>query len=799
PQQVWAAEGGFPDRLSRPCDTLKGRWFSFFGGVGMTLGFRSVIRKLVIAGVVVLLAPAGCSAGSADSNGCVLLSGAGSTADETPDPDFLEQYAATYRFRLGRPTSIKPTPDGRAVLFLRSGPRSFEHALYEYDVGTARERLVVTAQALLRGAEETLTPEERARRERKRLVARGITSFALSEEGSRVLVPLSGRLFVLERSDGSAREVTIDGGPAADPQLSPDGTRIAYVKNGDLHVTEIASARERRLTQDADGTRTNGLAEFVAQEEMGRHHGFWWSPDATLIAYQQTDTAGVEVLSIMDPTRPQRPPNRWPYPRAGTKNAEVRLGIVAAEGGPTQWVEWDRGRYPYLASVKWQENAPLTVLIQNRRQTAEALLAVDTASGRTRTLLVERDDAWVALDQRMPHWLSDGNGFLWTTERGGGWRLEMRDRDGRLRHAITPPRFGLHGFVHLDEERGRIYVLAGPDPTETHLYRLPLEPDGSEPQRISENAGLHGAVFAEKGAVFVHTHQGMKGESFKVRGVEGDVLGELDSVAETPRFGLDLSGTVHFTTVEDDPKLHAVLIRPRTFEPDRKYPVLLHVYGGPTGQMVRKSSRGYLLAQWIADHGYIVVSIDGRGTPRRGRDWQRATKNDLIDIPLQDQVRGLRMLTGACDALDLSRVGIYGWSFGGYFSAMAVMRRPDVFHAGVAGAPVVDWLDYDTHYTERYMGLPQENLSGYEAANVLTYAGGLSRPLLVIHGTADDNVYFMHSLKLADALFRAGRHFELLPLPGFTHMVPDPLVTRRLYTRIVSFFDAHLKNGDAPS
>ena len=225
----------------------------------------------------------------------------------------------------------------------------------------------------------------------------------------------------------------------------------------------------------------------------------------------------------------------------------------------------------------------------------------------------------------------------------------------------------------------------------------------------------------------------------------------------------------------------------------RKYPVIVHVYGGPTGQMVRKSSRRYLLDQWIADHGYIVVCVDGRGTPSRGRDWQRAVKHDLIGIPLDDQVAALEGLGRKWDALDLSRVGIYGWSFGGYFSAMAVMRRPDVFAAGVAGAPVVDWLDYDTHYTERYMGLPEENPSGYEAANVLTYARDLSRPLLIIHGTVDDNVYFMHSLKLADALFRAGKHYEFLPLAGFTHMVPDPLVTERLYARIMRFFEENVK------
>jgi dipeptidyl-peptidase-4 len=747
---------------------------------------------LVVGQVAALAVHAGCTAGLRAEDG-VSLSEPVSTVECVPDPGFLEQYAATYRFRLGRPTSIKPTPEGRSVLFLRSGPRSFEQALYEFDVGTTQERLLLTAKQLLSGAEETLSAEERARRERKRLVARGITSFQLSEDGSRMLVPMSGRMFVIERSDGSVRELIVATGPVEDPQLAPDGAFVAYVRSGDLYVTEIASGRERRLTRDAGGTRSNGLAEFVAQEEMGRYHGFWWSPDAKLVAYQQTDTAGMELMSIMDPTHPQQPPSRWPYPRTGRKNADVRLGIVSIEGGPTRWVEWDRGRYPYLATVKWEANAPLTILIQNRRQTEEALLAVDPSSGRTRTLLIEQDDAWVDLDQKMPHWFADGTAFLWTTERRGTLQLELRQPSGRLEHVVTPPGLGLRRFVHLDEERRRVYVVAGPDPTEAHLYGLPLEPEGSEPDRLSQEPGIHGAVFSESGKVFVHVHSGMQGERLTVRGPEGEALGELSSVAETPRSGFDLSATVRYRVVGDDPAFHTVQIRPRTFEPDRKYPVIVHVYGGPMGQMVRKASPGYLLDQWIADHGYIVVSIDGRGTPHRGRAWERAIKNDVIEIPLRDHVRAIRLLADECDALDLSRVGVYGWSFGGYFSAMAVMRRPDVFHAGVAGAPVADWLDYDTHYTERYMGLPEENPSGYKAASVLTYARNLSRPLLIIHGMADDNVYLMHTLKLADALFRAGRHYELLPLPQSTHMVPDPLVTERLYTRIVGFFDRHLR------
>ena len=307
--------------------------------------------------------------------------------------------------------------------------------------------------------------------------------------------------------------------------------------------------------------------------------------------------------------------------------------------------------------------------------------------------------------------------------------------------------------------------------------------------RLSDEPGAHSVDSSGSEPLFVMASATLSGKlRWTVHGSGGPTGHDLLSLAETAGFEPNLE----FTTVGSDPEFHAVLVRPRDGGGDRRYPVIVHVYGGPTSLMVRRTPGRYVLDQWIADHGYIVVAIDGRGTPNRGREWQRAVKHDLIEIPLRDQAAALGLLGKKYHELDLKRVGIYGWSFGGYFSAMAVMRMPDVFHVGVAGAPVVDWHDYDTHYTERYMGLPQNNEDGYRASNVLTYADRLSRPLLLIHGTSDDNVYFMHSLKLADALFRQGRRFDFLPLAGFTHMVPDPLVTTRLYTRIMDHFDRHL-------
>ncbi|HVP14887.1 MAG TPA: DPP IV N-terminal domain-containing protein [Terriglobales bacterium] len=720
---------------------------------------------------------------------------------------FLRQYAATFRFRLGRPTSISVTPQGDEVLFLRSGPRSFVQDLYAFDARTGRERVLFTAERILRGAAEELTPEERARRERQRVAARGIISYQLSEDGSRLLVPVAGRLFVMDRAGAGTRELKSDAGPAIDPQLSPDGRRMACVRHGDLWVTNVETGEEKRLTTNENDDYSCGEAEFVAQEEMDRPHGFWWSPDSRAIAFQCTDVSGVDRLWVGDPERPERRPRSSPYPRPGRDNARVVLGILPDSGGTTVWVDWDRSRYPYLARVVWEKNAPLTILVQDRAQQEEALLAVDPATGATDTLLVERDPAWLNVDSQMPRWLEDGSGFLWTSEREGEWRLERHARDGRLVGALTPPGFGYRSLAHVDEKRGVVWAIAGADPTERQIARVPLRPGAGRIEFVTRERGLHGATFGKGDEIWVHSFEGPNAtRSLSVERAGGRTrpgprplrgpgtpraggpLGELRSIAESPA----LVPRLEFVTTDDSLRFRVVIVRPRDFEPGRRYPVLVDVYAGPHQQMVQASSWRYLLDQWYADRGFVVVSIDGRGTPARGRAWERALRGSFIDVPLADQVAGLRALGREYPELDLERVGIEGWSYGGYFSALALLRRPDVFRAAVAGAPVTDWLEYDSYYTERYLGSPLENPAAYEESSVLGSASRLARPLLIVHGTDDDNVHFIHSLKLCDALFRAGEPFEFLPLSGFTHMVTDPVVTQRLYGRVAGFMKEHL-------
>ncbi len=713
------------------------------------------------------------------------------------DPAFLEQFAATRGFSHGTPKSITLTPAGDAVLFLRSGPRSFVQDLFAFDLSTGQERVLLTAEQLLSGKEEQLTPEELARRERMRMASRGIAGYSVSGDGALILVPLSGQLFVVERATGKITRLNpLEGEKAGfpiDARFSPDGKKIACVRSGDLYVTDIAANAEARLTRSASDTVSNALAEFVAQEEMDRFAGYWWSPDSAFIAYQQTDTGGMETFHIADAVDPARPPQTWPYPRPGKANAAVKLGIIPSgggRGGETTWVAWDSTRHPYLARVTWPKNAPLTILVQNREQTEQTLFEV-APTGAVKPLLTETDSAWLNLVPSNPRWLRDGSGFLWMTENDGSWRLALHNRDGALIRTITPPNVGLDGLIGVDEKSGDLYVSASDDPTQSHLWRVPSDPALGAPQRVTSEPGRHAMIRAKDSAACVISSTLKSGElRWTVHKAAGEpASGSLRSTRETPPW------TTNLELTRVGPKgMHAALIRPRGFDKGRKYPVIVNVYGGPHANTVHSTPSSYFLQQWIADQGFVVVTLDGRGTPGRGRAWERAIRNDLIGPALDDQAEGLAALGARFPELDLTRVGIYGWSFGGYFSAMAVMRRGDVYHAGVAGAPVCDWLDYDTHYTERYLGVPStpEGLEIYRKSSVLTYCPDLTRPLMIVHGTSDDNVYFMHSLKMTQSLFRAGKPFEFLPLAGFTHMVPDPVVTTRLYSRIAQFFQEKL-------
>jgi dipeptidyl-peptidase-4 len=706
------------------------------------------------------------------------------------DSRYLRDHAETRGFMLGRPVKPTPTPDGKAVLFLRSQPRIAKLSLYEFDVLSGKTRELLTPEQVLKGAEENLSPEEKARRERMRVSVGGFTGFQLSDDGQQILLSLSGKLYVVERAKGAIRELKTGPGTVLDPKFSPDGAMVSYVRDHDLYVYDLAKDKESAVTKGGTEEVSHGLAEFVAQEEMGRFTGYWWSPDSKHLAYEEANARDVEVWHVADPIHPGQKPHASFYPRPGKRNVKVRLGLISLKGGPTTWVDWDEKKYPYLTTVKWPKGGPLLLAVQTREQNELVLLQADRTTGKTTTLLREVDPAWVNIHQDVPRWLPEGAGFLWITERDGGPQLELRSTNGRLRRVVVAARDGFQGLVAVDPKGTQVVYNASTDPTQSHLYRISTEAWG-EPVAITKVKGLHTASYARNHSIYVHTARlfgFMPRSTVHKADAEDTLVGELPSVAEEPPF----DPRVELLQVGSGPAYHAAVILPCDYDAKRKYPVMVDVYGGPHHLHVLAAKNRWLLDQWYADQGFIVVAIDGRGTPGRGRDWERAIYKKFGSVPLEDQVAGLRALAERYPSMDLERVGIDGWSFGGYMAALAVLRRPDVFKVAVAGAPVVDWLDYDTHYTERYLGIPPTDDAAYKDANLLTYAAGLQRPLLLLHGTADDNVYFRHSLRLADSLFRAGKDFEVLPLSGLTHMVPDPLVMERLHSRIARFLQKHL-------
>ena len=714
------------------------------------------------------------------------------TKDAPLDARFLRDYAQTRGFMLGRPVRPTPTPDGKAVLFLRSEPRVAKLRLYEFDVNTGKTRLLLTPEQVLKGAEEKLSPEEKARRERMRVSAGGFTTFQISDDSKLILLSLGGKLYVVERADGGIRELNTGPGTLLDPKFSPDSTMVSFVRDNDVYVFDLARGEERRITTGSTKEITNGLAEFVAQEEMYRFTGYWWSPDSRFIAYEQADARGVEQWFVADPISPGQKPHASYYPRPGKDNVKVRLGVVPVKGGKTTWIDWDAKAYPYLTRVTWPKGGPLLVGVQTRDQRELLLLSADPATGKTKVLVRESDPAWVNLRTDVPRWLPGDMGFLWVSERDGAPQLELRGSNGRFRRILVPAGEGFQGIVDVDPKAEHVVYNAGKDPTQSHLFRVSMAA-WSDPVALTKIPGHHSAVFSKNHKIYAHTARlvyDMPRTTVHKFDAEQTLIGELPGVAEEPGF----EPRVEYFQVGKE-GFRAAVILPRKFNRNKCYPVLVDVYGGPHHQHVAMAKSRWLLDQWYADQGFIVVAFDGRGTPGRGRDWERAIFQKFGSVPLDDQVAALKALAQRSpfnEVLDLKRVGITGWSFGGYLSALAVLRRSDVFQAGVAGAPVVDWLDYDTHYTERYLGIPPKDAAAYKEGSLLTYAADLRRPLLLLHGTADDNVYFRHSLKLVDALFRAGKDFDMLPLSGLTHMVPDPLVMERLHGRIVDFFHKHL-------
>ncbi|MFE9994288.1 S9 family peptidase [Streptomyces avermitilis] len=706
----------------------------------------------------------------------------------TTEPlSFPRRQARTQRFTLGAPRAFTVAPDGSRVVFLRSGSGTDRaQKLWVLDLPDGRERLAADPGALLGGASEHLSPQERARRERSREGGAGIVGYATDTALELASFALSGRLFTAELRVGTARELRVPG-PVIDPRPAPDGRHIAYVAGGALRVVGAEGEGDRALAEPepaADSaTVSYGLAEFIAAEEMGRSRGFWWSPDSDRLLVARVDDAPVRRWWISDPAHPEREPQRVAYPAAGTDNADVRLFVIGLDGVRTE-VVWDRARYPYLAHVHWSAAGAPLILVQARDQLSQLFLAVDPDSGTTRMVHADEDRQWLDLFPGVPCWSPAGQ-LVRIADEGGARVLAVGERP------LTGPQLHVRAVLDVTADDVLVAASAGeaapsPEIGEVHVYRV----NELGVERVSQEPGVHSAVRAGGVTVLVSAVPAQPGIQVQVLR-EGKRAATVPSYAKYP--GLSPRVTL---TRGGARKIPCAVLMPSDYPGDTPLPVLMDPYGGPHGQRVLAAHNPHLTSQWFADQGFAVVVADGRGTPGRSPAWEKAVKDDLAAITLQDQVDALHALAGDFP-LDLSRVGIRGWSYGGYLAALAVLRRPDVFHAGVVGAPVTDLRLYDTHYQERYLGHPVQQPEVYRRNSVIDDAGLVDaaephRPMMIIHGLADDNVVVAHSLRLSSALLAAGRPHEVLPLSGVTHMTPQETVAENLLLLQLDFLKRSL-------
>ncbi|WP_326846242.1 S9 family peptidase [Streptomyces kaniharaensis] len=665
------------------------------------------------------------------------------------DP-FLSLSARTGRFTYGAPRAAGLSEDGTRLLLLRStGPEDPVDRLHLLDTATDHERLIADPAVLVPGRtghRDDLPTVERRLRERTRLVAAGIGTYAATADLAVAVLTLDGRLFRADTATGSCTELPT-AGPAFDPRPDATGRRVAYVCDDALYVTP-----DKAPLSPADGARW-GVAEFAAAEELGRSRGHWWRPDGGALLAARVDESALPRRYFADPASPGEPAEDFAYPQAGGPNADVQLWVLGLDRTRVR-LRWDDAAFPYVCAASWAGDDEILLTVADRLQQNVLLLSAYPATGETRELSRTTDEFWVDDLPGTPARLTDGR--LLTahdTPEARGLALDGKPLDTT----------GLQIRRVVGRLRGRLLCeTTEGDPADQHVHLV--DPDGGAPVRISDGPGTHSALAAAD--TLLLTSADADGTRRRLVLADGRELPLADLSAALPyRVVPQLARVTELG-------LPTAVVYPRDHVPGRRLPVLLDVYGGPGFQAVASEPRRWQLRQWWADQGFAVVTTDNRGTPFVSPDFARAIFRRFSRVAVDDQVTALHALAERHPDLDLGRVGVRGWSYGGYFAALAVLRRPDVFHAGSAGAPPTDFRQYDTAYTERYLGLPQDNPEGYAGDCLIDDAPSLTRPLLLVHGLADDNVHPSHTLLLSQALTRTGRPHRVLPLPGVTHMTP---------------------------
>lgn len=696
------------------------------------------------------------------------------------------------------PKSLSYSPDGSRITYLKGKVSDANRLdLWQYQIKTGQHSLLVDSDSLFSGV-ETLSDEEKARRERLRLFASGIVSYSWSKDGKALLFPLNGDIYYFELGSQKSRKLTNTAEFETDAQISPKGRFVSFVREQNIYVLDLKTGQEQQLTKDGQGPVKNGMAEFVAQEEMGRMTGYWWAPDDSKIAFTQFDESGVAEVLRNEIYASEIKLYNQRYPYAGAANVKIRLGVVPVAGGVANWVDLGQAQDIYLPRVQWtQDPNLLSYQWQSRDQQKLELRLADLRSGQQRTLLTETSNTWLNLHDDL-HFLANKNELIWASERDGFKHLYLFDLNGQLKQQLTKGDWVVNKLESVNEKTGELYFSGRKDSVlESHLYRLPLK--GGEPQRLTSAAASHAVVVAKDGSGFLDSYSSVNAlPKVQLNDRNGKVLtvleaNELDADHPlTPYWDGLIKPTFGTLTAKDGQTLHYRMFAPKDRQAGKKYPVIVSVYGGPGAQRVTNSWSGRdLYFHYMAQRGYIIFQLDNRGSENRGKKFEDPIYRKLGVVEVEDQITGVEFLR-SLPFVDPARIGVYGHSYGGYMAIMSMFKAGDYFAAGVSGAPVTDWSLYDTHYTERYLGHPASNAEGYSQSAVFPYAGGLKGDLLIYHGMADDNVLFTNSTKLFSELQQQGKMFEMMTYPGSKHAMFGQQVQTHLHKTITSFFDRTL-------
>ena len=688
------------------------------------------------------------------------------------------------------------SPDGALVTLLRGRAEdSRQLDLWAYDIATGAARLLVSSTDLA-GEEEALSEEEKNRRERQRIFENGIVAYDWDDAGRQILFPLGGDVFVYDLASGAARRITETEAFETDPKFSPKGRYVSYVRDDDLYVYDLALGRETRATSGANGVLRNAVAEFVAQEELDRDTGYWWSPDEARIAFTEIDESPVRIAERVDINADGVVTIRQRYPFAGTANVRIRLGVARPGGGRPVWIDLGPDPDIYLARVHWSEDSSrLYVERLTRDQKRLDLIEADPATGRTRLVFAEERATWINLNNDFR--ALKAGGFVWGSERSGRQQLYRYAADGTLVGAISPADTLVTALDCVDEANGVVYFEGWRDSAvERHLFAVPLA--GGEARQLTSEPGFHSADYAKNCATSIRRFSSdRQPPRSSVHGADGAFrfwINENRVEGDhpyAPYLASHLDWTYGQIPAADGTMLDYKLLKPAGLRRGEKRPAIVLVYGGPHAQRVSNAWEGGF-AQMLADEGYVVFRLDNRGAANRGTAFEDHLHRNMGVVEVEDQAAGARHLA-ALPFVDPARIGVYGWSYGGYMTLRMLTATPDLYRSGVAGAPVTDWALYDTAYTERYMGKPEEEQDAYARGSAFADLDALKGELLVIHGMADDNVVFQNSVKLFDALQKRGVSFEMMTYPGEKHGFRDTANKIHRDRLILDFFERTLK------